>query len=586
MTTSTQTRIVLAVLATSLLVAVPAPSASAQGGADIEYEILSADTQDPLMIQVARDGRVIWIEREGAVKVLLPSGKQVTAGRIPVSANACDDCRRQDDHPLEEGGLHGLLLARNFDRTGRLYLYRSVPGSRDPKTHMGTFRLSTFVLTDGNKLLRGSERVILEVHAEWDHCCHYGGNLRWLPDGTILLATGDDVPATSSMGYGPRDTSQSWLNAEVSVQNPADRRGKILRLMPDGSVPDGSRRGIEPNPFIGKTIYDPYLCKKNVHKNGYTGYVPCRGGPRKAHRIEFDPYVYSLGYKQPWRMAVHPKTGTVYVSDVGPDAFTPDPTKGPRGYEEVNVVPPGGGVNHGWPRCIADNQPYHDYDWETGTDHGPMRCSKMEPAAIWYPHDVSDEWPIVGTGGVTNVPAVFYPASTKGSLRLPERFNNTLIDMDFMRNFIFAIPVGKDGSLNVDQTSWQVINPPSKFYLGVEALDPVAQQGNTLGILSPIDATIGPDGALYFLEYGQFFYNNGLSRVSRIKCAGCTPNPKDYGLGATAAGAAATSVGLPSSGAGAATAPPSPGVWVLPAIGAFGIPLALFGRRRRRVVVA
>ena len=275
------------------------------------------------MIQVAPDGRVIWTEREGALKVLLPNGNQITAGRLPVSANQCDDCLVQDDPPLEEGGLHGLLLAKNFMKSGRLYLYRSVPGSRNAKTKFGVFRLSTFVLNDNNKLDKNSEKKILDVKVEWDHCCHYGGNLEWMPDGTILLSTGDDVPASSSGGYGAREKTNKWLNAELSVQNPADRRGKILRLMPDGSVPDGSVTGINRTRTSAESLKNPY--------------IPDHSGNKKDHKIKFDPYIYSIGYKQPFRGAVHPSTGTVYLGDVGPDAYMPDPSKGPRGHEEINV---------------------------------------------------------------------------------------------------------------------------------------------------------------------------------------------------------------------------------------------------------
>jgi aldose sugar dehydrogenase len=498
--------------------------------ADIQYEILTENAKDPIMIQVAEDGRVIWTEREGGLKVLLPNGKVKLAGRVPVSANECDDCKNPEVPGLEEGGLMGLLLAKDFTKSGKIYLYYSVKNSMDRKTKMGIWHLSTFILTDDNKLDLGSEKVLLSVPVEWEHGAHYSGNLEWMPDGTILLNTGDNIDPTTSGGYGPRDTRHAYTNGELGVQNPADRRGKILRLMPDGSVPDGSQRGIEANPFVGETIYQPYICKKDINKNAYTGFVPCDGGPRSKHMIEFDPYVYSLGYKQPWRAAVHP-SGTVYVSDVGPDAFTDDPAKGPRGREELNVVPPGGGTNHGWPRCMADNIPYHDYNWKTEEDNGELDCSKMEPATIFYPHDASEQWPVFGTGLVTNVPAAFYSAKTKGPLRLPERFDNTLIDFEFSRNSIFAIPTAKDGTLDTDQTTWQVINPPSKAVVGVEAADSLAENGNMLGLMSPIDGTVAPDGAIYFIEYGQLYYNNALSRISRIKCAGCElPKGKNYGL--------------------------------------------------------
>ena len=77
------------------------------GANDIELQVLTEETQDPTAIDVAADGRVVFVERKGAVKVILPSGDVVTAGRVPTAANECDDC--PDD--LNEGGLHGLLLS-------------------------------------------------------------------------------------------------------------------------------------------------------------------------------------------------------------------------------------------------------------------------------------------------------------------------------------------------------------------------------------------------------------------------------------------------------------------------------------------
>ena len=505
-------RIALAALVVlTALAGAPASAQTLPVNPDITYEVLSTNTQDPLVIQVASDGRIIWIEREGGLNVLNPDGTQVEAAKLPVSANACNDCAVQDTPvALEEGGLHGLLLAKDFDETGRLYLFYSVVGSRNPDTKFGTYRLSTFVLDDANVLHLDSEQKILDVPVEWDHCCHYGGNLEWLPDGTILLSTGDDVPASSSNGYGPRDARNAWLNAELSSGNPADRRGKILRLMPDGSVPDGSQSGIAPNPFLGKSERNPY--------------IPDTSGDPTDGLIDYDPYVYSTGYKQPFRGAVHEPTGTFYLGDVGPDAYFPDPAKGPRGQEELNVVPPGGGVNHGWPRCIADNQPYHDYDYTTSTDKGPLDCSKMTGAVLWYPHDVSERWPQLGAGGVTSIPSTVYSKTTTGALRLPARFNDKLFVLEFSRDFIATIPVRDDGSLDVSQPAVQMVTP---IFKPLNAANPTDVQPTAL--LNPIDSTIGPDGALYFLEYGAGFYNNALSRVSRIKCAGCTPNPSDYG---------------------------------------------------------
>src|SRR3954451_12060436 len=173
--------------------AAAATTTAVAAGDDVEYEVLPAVTQDPLGITVAPDGRVIWTEREGTLNVLTPGGQQVLAGHIPVSAAAyagapCATCTQPETKSLEEGGLYSVLLAKDFEKSGRLYLYRPIPGSENTATGMGYWRLSTFVLDKTTNLLdMNSEKKILEVPAEWEHCCHYGGDLNYLPDGTILL---------------------------------------------------------------------------------------------------------------------------------------------------------------------------------------------------------------------------------------------------------------------------------------------------------------------------------------------------------------------------------------------------------------
>jgi glucose/arabinose dehydrogenase len=515
--------------------------AAAADGPGVEYEVLPAVTQDPMGIAVAPDGRVIWTEREGTLQVLKPDGTQITAGKLPVPAGAygnaapCATCSPPESTTLEEGGLYSVLLAKDFGKTGRLYLYRPIPGSRNPLTTMGYWRLSTFVLNPStNQLDLGSEKKILEVPAEWDHCCHYGGDLDYLPDGTILLSVGDDVPATSSGGYGPRDTSQRWLDAELDVQNPADRRGKILRLMPDGSVPDGKTSGVRANPFLGRSGYNPYIIHNPAYpKRSPFAYVPGRGGSKASHTIKYDPYIYSLGYKQPFRGAVDPHTGTAYFSDVGPDASADDPYKGSKGYDERDVVPYGGGVNHGWPRCVANNKAYGDYDWVHSKFLGFLSCKGMTPAAFYYPHDVSKEWPQVGSGGTTGLPTLVYPDRKTGSLSLPSHYFHKLVDLEFSRGWLATFPLHKDGSL--DTKHFQIETPFSSSVTGdtgkgtCVATLPFA--GGICGgatLTSPINAAVGPDGAIYVVEYGGGYYHAVGSKIGRLKCSGCQPTSADY----------------------------------------------------------
>jgi aldose sugar dehydrogenase len=613
-----------AVVAIAIALVVPAAPVAAQtASSGIRHDVLTTNTQDPISLQVAADGRIIWIEREGSVNVLSPDGRQVEAGRIPVSANDCnpvfgastpagpvtagqpagapDGCLVLDvpvdsspetdpnkavpppafvhtastfNSPtgLLEGGLMGLLLAPDFATSGRIYLYRSVPGTYDQTTLTGLWRLSTFVLRPDNTLDYGSEKVLFELRAEWLNGSHYGGNLEWLPDGTILLSTGDDVRYQSSSGYGPRDhrfdrTQGEANNGELTSANPASRMGKILRLMPDGSVPDGSQPGIAPNPFIGKVGHNPYIClplsRAFGGPGGYNPFAKPDACPAGGHDIPFDPYVYALGIKQPWRMAVFPDGGA-YFGDVGPDANSTTATHGPRGYEEINFLPPGGGTDYGWPRCQGPNIPYVNFDWSTNTGHGLLDCSTMTPATIYYTNAASTQWPSVGTGGKTSQPVAVYPAATTGAMRLPREFDNTMFVFEWTRRWIKAIPYDPaTDALELDDTKWI----PVRTNAGSNSW------GN-----GPLDAVVGPDGALYVLEYGSAYYNNSNSRIGRITCATCEPSSasENYGLP------------LPSAAEGASVPATTGGLARGAAVSVGGVLLLLgqLGRsRRRRVAV-
>ena len=478
---------------------------------DLTHEVVTTAVTDPIAVEAAPDGRILIGERTGTVKILSPDGTIAAAGRIGVDArsNQCTDCPGKT---VDEGGLHGLLVARDFAATGHLYAYYSVPNSQGvaprpakwpgaggSQAIEGLFRLSRFTMT-GNTLDPDSEVAILENPAEWLECCHYGGDMEWLPDGTLLLSVGDDTNPHASSGYSPRDTREgreAW-NADRSAQNPADRRGKLLRLMPDGSVPTADK-GVSANPHVDDPAYDPY--------------------------------VYAMGFRSNYRIAVDQATGFTFVGNVGPDASTPNPQRGPAGYDEFETVPPGGGTNHGWPRCIGNNIPYNDYDFATQQAGSALSCEDMTPADIYYTPAVSTTWPELGSGSRTAIAGVVYDHPGDGARRLPGRLDRTLLLLEYSRNRLWSVALQDDGRMNTSQLTTE------------------AQ-----GLRKPIDAAIGADGALYLAEYGSGFYNNTTSRITRISGAGAgtagdSEAPASSGPGRAPAGAV---LGLGALLAGAA----------------------------------
>ena len=474
---------------------VPDPETALAG--DIQREVLAQAplVKDVTALEVTSDGRVIFVERTGRVKIWHQDDTIVEAGRIGVDSRTgqCDDCPGQ---MLDEGGLHGLLLAEDFDETGNLYVYYSVPNSlgeppitpkmpnaRGPAETEGKFRLSRFTLA-GETLDMESEEVLLENPAEWFRCCHYGGDMEWLPDGTLLLSVGDDtISSESNGGYSPRDyrPGKEYNNADLTSQNLADRRGKLLRIDVEDVDGDGSLIPVD-NPFLD----DP----------------------------EADPYVYAYGFRSNYRFAVDPDTGNAFVGTVGPDAKNPHPLWGPAEHEEMEEVPYGGGTNHGWPRCIANNIPYNDYSFvgNAAVPGAPLSCEGMTPASIYYTYAPSPTSPFVqmGFGGTCDaiMGGTVYNRPETGALRLPARFDGQLMWMEWCRGVLVSTPIKDDGTLDA----------------GVDKVKVVLS-----GMSSPMDITTGPDGALYVAEYASRNYNGNNSLISRIKCTGCTPDPADYG---------------------------------------------------------
>lgn len=473
---------VACILAAAPLTVASVATAAPEPIAPVEWTrtILSTDLVDPTDLDVAPDGAVVVAERTGTIKVWKQDGTFKTAGKLPVSANAA---LLEAGEELEEGGIHGLLLDRSFLKTRKVFAYYSVAGSVNEKTGNGIFRVSSFTLDKSYTLNLRSERRILDVPVEWANCCHYGGDMEWMKDGTILMTVGDDTSPREE-GWAPRDKrkGREAFNAERTSQNRKDRRGKVLRFNPDGSVP-----------------------KNNPH----------------VRDRSYDPYVYAMGFRSDYRMGHDQVTGATFVGNVGPDARSADASRGPQGLDELETIPAKGGTNHGWPRCIGDNQPYIDYDYETGTSKGPLSCKGMTPATLWYDYNYSAQFPLVGSGTRTHMAGPVYRSAGKGALALPESFQDKLIHWDWSRGIMFATPVRADGTLDTASlTPWSAAVPNT--FVSAGGAVPVG------GPSAPMDMVVGPDGALYVAEYGSGYYQNTNSALTRISCFQCTPDAGDY----------------------------------------------------------
>ena len=387
---------------------------------------LVSGLHQPMELAVAPGNRIFVIERGGRVLMYGPAGDELReVGQLDVDTTG-------------ERGLLGIALDPDFSANGWIYLAysRTVEGGVE-------LRLSRFTLA-GNALEPGSERTLLSFLADGD-CCHAAGSLAFGPDGDLYLSTGDDTRPFESDGYAPIDERpgrRGW-DAQRSASNTMDLRGKILRITPRA----GGDYTVPPDNLF-----------------------PLGGGR---------PEIYAMGLRNPFRFSLDPRTGWLYFGDVGPDAHSPDPARGPRGYDEINRARTAG--NYGWPYCLADNQPYIDYNFATGVSGGAFDCAAptndspgnsgslilppARPALIWYPYADSPEFPQLGDGGRTALVGPVYRRPTREQISkraFPRHYDGDLFIYDWSRSWVKTVSFNGNGEparISPFGAQWEFLRP-------------------------------------------------------------------------------------------------------------------------------
>lgn len=362
-----------------------------------------------------------------------------------------------------EVGLLGFAAAPDFLTTGHLYLLFC------PAEKQGTMRVSRFTVTAG-QMPASSEHPLLEWPYDTEHVFHMGGAMFMARNGDLYVGNGDNCHWNPGLPLDPRPGRKSW-DALRSAGNSRDLRGKILRIHPLNAggyrIPDG-----------------------NLFPGGRDG----------------APEVYAMGVRNPFRLTVDNTNGTLYFGDVGPNVL-PELGLQPAGYEEINATREAG--NFGWPLFIGPNEAYPLFDFEknqplrrfdprTPRNDSPNNTGLKElpparPALIWYSTTPSQEFPSVGSGGrsIMAGPVYHFDPANPSTIKLPEALDGRLFIYEWMRNWIQTVKLGTPG-------------PELERFLP------------DWSIRRPIDMKLGPDGALYLIEYGDQWWENQDSRIVRI----------------------------------------------------------------------
>ncbi|HEY8659629.1 MAG TPA: ThuA domain-containing protein [Hanamia sp.] len=376
-----------------------------------------------------------------------------------------------------EEGVMGIQKDPDFAKNHFVYIYYS-------PVDTSVNRLSRFIFNN-DSIDPKSEKIILQLYSQREICCHTGGSIAFGKDRMLFLSTGDnttpfDEPNQpfASHGYAPLDDrpGHEHYDDRRSAGNTNDLRGKILRI-------DVDEQG-------NYTIPEGNLFPKGTDKTR--------------------PEIYVMGDRNPYRISVDQKTGFLYWGEVGPDANNDSmDTRGPRGYDEYNQARKAGFF--GWPFFIANNLPYHAYDYATGKSGPafdpakPINNSRnniglevlppAQPAFIWYPYGESKDFPQVGSGGRCAMAGpVYYPDMYPKETRYPDYYNGKLFIYEWMRGWIKVVTMKPNG----DFDNMEPFMLHTKF-------------------ANPSDMEVGPDGKIYVLEYGSgWFAKNADAGLARI----------------------------------------------------------------------
>ncbi|SDT39587.1 Protein of unknown function [Jiangella sp. DSM 45060] len=423
-----------------------------------EKVTLDDSTSNPMELAVADDGRVLYIDRNGAVRLIRPDGSATTAGTLSVYTG-------------QEFGLMGIALDPDFTTNGWVYLTYAPAGGE------AIDRVSRFTLT-GETLDLASETVIIEYPTNRVECCHAGGALEFDNDGNLYLTTGDNTNPFASSGYAPIDErpGRELWDAQRTSANTNSLSGKVLRITP-------------------------------LDEGGYA--IPS-GNLFAPGTAQTRPEIFAMGFRNPFRIGLDPATNKLMVADYGPDAGSANPSRGPDGRVEWNIVDEPG--FYGWPYCVGDNTPYIDFDFATNASGAAFDCDApvndspnntgltQLPGAIeaevWYGYSTNPLFPEIGGGGAPMAGGVYrYDPDLVSDRKWPAYWDGKAIFGEWNQGNLYSFQLDQTGSavtdINAVFPDWPFARPHALQW--------------------------GPDGALYVIEWGSGFGgNNADSGVYRI----------------------------------------------------------------------
>jgi glucose/arabinose dehydrogenase len=262
----------------------------------IRVETVADGLEHPWGIEILPDGRMLVTERPGRLRIVAPDGTLSE----PITGVPDVDARGQ-------GGLLDVALDPDFQANRLIYMSYAEPGDGGNSTAVARAVLSE----DGTSLT--DLQVVFSQKPKLPSDKHFGSRLVFDGKGHLFVTLGERFEA------GFREQAQD-LGSHL---------GKIVRIRPDGGVPDD-------NPFVGQA-----------------GALP---------------EIWSYGHRNVQAAALHPQTGQLWEIE-----------HGPQGGDEVNIAEPG--ANYGWP-VVSHGVNYDGTPVGTGRQR---QEGMVDPLYSWTP---------------------------------------------------------------------------------------------------------------------------------------------------------------------------------------------------------
>ena len=260
---------------------------------DLKVETVVGGLSHPWALAFLPDGRMLVTERPGRMRIATADGK-LTAPLQGVPKVAA----------YGQGGLLDVVLDRSFVQNKTIYFCYAEPAGGGARTAM-----ARATLADDSRL--DDVKVIFRQDGPLSSGNHFGCRIAQSADNNLFLTMGEH--------FVVRDEAQKLTS----------HLGKIVRIKPDGSVPDD-------NPFVG--------------------------------RKDAKPEIWSYGHRNAQGAAIHPTTGKLWEHE-----------HGARGGDEVNIPQPG--KNYGWP-VISFGVNYDGTPVGSGKSEMP---GMEQPIKYWVP---------------------------------------------------------------------------------------------------------------------------------------------------------------------------------------------------------